>query len=374
MTTLIFGIIIVLLISLFVWYVFFSRTTLPVKKAFHLERYHNNPVLSPQSHQEWEACGVFNPAAYLDSNNMVHLLYRAIGTDGVSRLGYAKSSDGVSIDERSTYPVFFIEQPRAIGMPMRYDPIMYPSGGSWGGCEDPRLVRVDDRIYLSFNAFDGWDFIRIGLTSIKESDFIAGRWNWKKPVLISPNGQIHKNWLIFPEKINGKFAIIHSISPEVLVDYRDSLEAIGTTEPAIESPVGPRTAKREDSWDWMLRGAGCPPIKTDKGWLVLYHAVEKHETHKYKIGVLLLDLIDPTKIIARSPGPLLTPDCWYENDGKPGIVYVCGAIIRDDMLMLYYGGGDMHTCVAQAPLKELLTWLIPETNQPKKSKKVPQKK
>ncbi len=347
----------VVLVSCAILYIFFEKTHRK-EVPFTLTRFHNNPVLSSQSHNTWEACGVFNPAAYKDDNHVVHLLYRAIGTDGVSRLGYAKSEDGVSFPERLPYPVFFIESPRQIpGAQKRYDPVLYPSGGSWGGCEDPRLVRIDDTIYLTFNAFDGWDFIRIGLTSIAEKDFVAGKWNWKKPILISPEGEIHKNWVLFPEKINGKFALLHSISPNVEIDYRNSLESIGTLEPHIQSPTGPRVHKRENDWDWMLRGAGCPPLKTDKGWLVLYHAVEKHESHKYKVGVLLLDLNDPTKVIARSPGPLLTPDCWYENDGKPGIVYVCGAVIRDGVLIVYYGGGDMHTCVAQAPLADVLAWV-----------------
>lgn len=345
----------VVLISVAVLYIFFGKKRSP-ERPFTLTRFHNNPVLSSQSHNTWEACGVFNPAAYKDDGHVVHLLYRAIGTDGVSRLGYAKSDDGVSFSERLPYPVFFIESPRQIpGAQKRYDPVIYPSGGSWGGCEDPRLVRIDDTIYLTFNAFDGWDFIRIGLTSIPEKDFIAGKWNWKKPILISPEGEIHKNWVLFPEKINGKFAILHSISPHVQVDYVETLESLAHGTEKIES-IFKRQGERE-SWDTWLRGAGCPPLKTEKGWLVLYHAVEKHESHKYKVGVMLLDLNDPSKIIAQSPGPLLTPDCWYENDGKPGIVYVCGAVIRDGMLIVYYGGGDMHTCVAQAPLVDVLAWV-----------------
>ncbi len=326
------------------------------KKSLTLHRYHQNPMLSPQ-HNDWEACGVFNPAAYKDDEDIVHLLYRAIGSDGVSRLGYAKSSDGVSLEERSNYPVFAIENPRHIGKETyHYNPILFPSGGSWGGCEDPRLVKIEDRLYLTFNAFDGWDFIRIGVSSIAEKDFLEGKWNWKKTMLISPEGEIHKNWVLFPEKINGKFAILHSISPHLQIDYVEHLEDLSRGKKKINS-IFKRHGERE-TWDTWLRGAGCPPIKTEKGWLVLYHAVEKHEEHKYKVGVLLLDLDNPTKVIAHSPGPLLSPDCWYENDGKPGIVYVCGAVIRNDMLVVYYGGGDRHTCVAQAPLHDVLKWLV----------------
>lgn len=326
------------------------------EKPFVLKRFHENPVMSPQSHNEWEACGVFNPAAYKDDDHNVHLLYRAIGTDGVSRLGYSKSTNGINFEERGDYPVFFLENIRGLSDERyRYDPALYPSGGSWGGAEDPRLVRIEDTLYLTFNAFDGWDFIRIGVSSIAEKDFVAGKWNWKKPILISPEGEIHKNWVIFPEKIDGKFAILHSISPTVQVDYIEKLEDLAKGNKKIDSKF---KRHERDSWDTWLRGAGCPPIKTEKGWLVLYHAIEKHESEKYKVGVMLLDINNPTKVIARSPGPLLSPECWYENDGKPGIVYVCGAVVRKEMLLVYYGGGDMHTCVAQAPLKDVLNWLV----------------
>jgi beta-1,2-mannobiose phosphorylase / 1,2-beta-oligomannan phosphorylase len=341
-----------------------GKRTPPKTKEYFLTKHGGNPIASPQSHNEWEACGVFNSGAYIDETDTVHLLYRAVGSDGISRVGYAKSEDGFSITERIPYPVFFLENIR-IRNHFFYDPKQFPSGGSWGGAEDPRIVEIDGRLYLTFNAFDGWDFIRIGVTSIAKEDFLAGRWNWSKTRIISPEDQLHKNWILFPEKINGKFAILHSISPDVLVDYRESLDAIGNEEAHIESPTGPRTAVREGVWDYKLRGAGSPPIKTDKGWLVLYHATEKQESYKYKIGALLLDLNDPQKIIARSPAPVLAPDCWYEDDEKPGIVYTCGAVIRGEMLLIYYGGGDKHLCVAETKLSDLLDWMIStENNSP----------
>ncbi len=336
-----------------------------LKKIFHkknkgdsflLKRYHANPLVSPQEHNDWEACGVFNPAAYKDDDGVVHLLYRAIGNDGVSRVGYLKSNDGFSIDERISYPIFFLENIREHDIHFRYDPILFPSGGSWGGAEDPRLVKIEDTIYLTFNAFDGWDFIRIGVSSIKEEDFLAQRWNWSKTLLISPQGEINKNWVLFPQKINGRFAILHSISPHIQIDYVENLEDLAKGKEKITSVFSQEQNRKE--WDYKLRGAGCPPVKTDKGWLVLYHATEKHEPHKYKIGAMLLDLEDPQKIIARSPAPLLAPDCWYENDGKPGVVYVCGAVLKDEQLLIYYGGGDKHTCVAETNINDLLSWMI----------------
>ena len=242
----------------------------------------------------------------------------------------------------------------------QFNPVMYPSGGSWGGSEDPRLVKIDSRIYLIFNAFDGWDFIRVAVASIAENDFLAKRWLWSKPQLISPPGTINKNWVLFPEKINGKYAILHSISPEVQIDLVDRLEDLSSGRHIIKSIFGNGKPRRE--WDTWVRGVGPPPLKTKRGWLVLYHAIDKSDPHRYKLGALLLDLKNPKKVIARSPAPILAPDTWYENDEKPGVVYACGATIDKETLFVYYGGGDKYVCVAKTPLKKLLDWMMASGN------------
>lgn len=320
-----------------------------------LSRHEYNPIRTPDGKFDWEDQGVFNPAAVIDDNGTVHMLYRAIGSDGVSRLGYDKSLDGSCFEHRLPYPVFSILNPRD-KLPMklrRHDPTLYPSGGSWGGCEDPRMVRIDGRVYVTFSAFDGWDFIRIGLVSIDEADFFNGKWRWSEPLLISPEHKINKNWVLFPEKINGKFAILHSVSPDVSIDYADSFEDLAAGKQVINSTFGGQSKRNTRRWDSKVRGAGPPPIKTDRGWLVIYHATDDADPNRYKMGALLLDLKDPRKVLARSNRPLLAPDMWYENDWKAGVVYACGAVIKDDNLLVYYGGGDKHACMARAPLKKI---------------------
>lgn len=315
--------------------------------------------MSPLPHSSWETSGVFNPAAVQDSGGRVHLLYRAIGDDGISRIGYASSANGLDIDERLSYPVFTMQKPLR-DMPeemRRHDSVMYPSGGSWGGTEDPRIVQIDDTVYMTFNGFDGWDFIRIGIVSIKADDFFAKRWSWSKPRFLSTKGQVHKNWVLFPEKINGKFAILHTIVPTVMIEYIHSIDAM-TKEISCPRKGGPQPG-RKGHWDSKIRSAGPPPIKTPQGWLVLYHAMDDRDPHiGYKMGAMLLDLQDPTKVIARSIAPILEPDKWYENDWKPGVVYACGAAVKDNILYVYYGGGDKHVCVAHAPIKDLVDWLM----------------
>ena len=86
--------------------------------------------------------------------------------------------------------------------------------------------------------------------------------------------------------------------------------------------------------------------------------MEKNETSRYKLGAMLLDINEPTRVLHRAQAPILAPDAWYENDWKPGIVYSCGAIVKDNDLLVYYGGGDKTTCVAHAPLQEFLHALV----------------
>jgi predicted GH43/DUF377 family glycosyl hydrolase len=354
-----------------VWHVLRSIFGKPVRldprnNPFTLKRHPNNPLLKPGTY-DFEKEAVMNPAAINDGEK-THLFYRAIGSDGVSRIGYANSHDGVTIDEQLPYPVFALEgpDPHLAGLRRAYAESNYPgivaSGGSWGGTEDPRAVIIDDRAYLSFSAFHNWDSVRIGVTSIALADLKQKIWKWTRPMFLSPQNQVHKNWLIFPEKINGKFAILHSISPKVEIDYRNDLAAVGTREPFIESPVRHRADIVNENrrfWHNRMRGAGAPPIKTPFGWLLFYHAMQPDEGHQYKVGALLLDKQDPTKVIARAPAPVLSPDAHYELNGmKPGVVYATGATTKDDTLTVYYGASDNFVCAATTSLSSFIKKLL----------------
>jgi predicted GH43/DUF377 family glycosyl hydrolase len=322
-----------------------------------LSRAPENPILAPQKDKSWESRQTFNPAA-LSENNKIHLLYRAIGEDGISRLGYAASQDGIHIYERLEEPVFtYYSHPHLREQKDLYCALNYISGGSWAGCEDPRLTLLDENVYMLYTAFDGWNSLRINLTSIKLEDFLNKKWRWKKSVPISPPREIHKNWVLFPEKIKGKYAILHSISPKILIDYIDNLDELNGKK-FIKSHWAP-DHKRKKSWDNQIRGSGPPPLKTKYGWLLLYHAMDRNDPNRYKLGAMLLDLEDPTKILYRSQEPILEPDECYENEGfKAGVVYSCGAVIVEENLFVFYGGADTVICVATANLEDFLQTLM----------------
>lgn len=332
------------------------------RRRLALLRNLNNPILRPGTHP-WSAEAVMNPAA-LRLNDRTHLIYRAIGMDGVSRLGYASSADGLVFDERLPYPIFIVQKSSSLPESLRrYSPVMYPSGGSWGGCEDPRMVVIDGTVYVTFNMFENW-LLRVGFVSLSEEDFIAKRfYKWDGPYKLS-HGTRDKNWILFPEKINGKFAVLHSIIGEdtsrVRVAYTDDLKSL--FKETFESPDPQQEPDQPIAWHTHVRSAGPPPIRTDKGWLVFYHAHTEQDSYKYKLGAMLLDLNDPEQILCRAVAPVLVPNAQYENHGKPGIVYACGAVVQNGRLFVYYGGADKVVCVATAPLDKFLKAVIEGSN------------
>ncbi len=291
----------------------------------------SNPLIEPRENNFWEMKATFNPAAMV-AGGRVHLLYRAIGGGDMSVLGYAASDDGITIAERSAKPAFEhwttdTKGARAEPLPLavsKAEPppdFMYCSGGGWnGGSEDPRLTLIEDdaRAYLTYTAFNGWGSVRIALSSISVDDFLNQRWNWTEPIFISPPGEIQKNWVLFPEKINGRYAILHGVTPDILIEYVDSLDFDGKTFIKSSRPTNDKVEFRPGVWDSRVRGSGPPPIKTREGWLLLYHAVDATEPNRYKLGAMVLDLNDPTKVLYRSQGPVLQPKSGTRTaDGNP---------------------------------------------------------
>ena len=312
----------------------------------------SNPMLEPNAANSWEAFCTFNPAAIYAANK-VHLLYRAQGHDYVSQIGYACSEDGLTINKRLNHPAYRPNQKfEGATMPLGNPGNDFVSGGGCGGCEDPRSTIINDRVYMTYVAYDGWNPPRIALTSITLSDFLDHNFLWEKPVLISKPNEVNKSAVIFPEKINNKYVIMHRVFPNILIDFVDDLNFDGYTYLRGEHKISPRS---QEWWDSRKIGAGAPPLKTQDGWLLIYQAVDDKDASEYKVGAMLLDLNDPTKVLYRSTKPILEPREKYENYGfKAGVVYPCGAVIKDNTLFVYYGGADSCVCVATVPLKQFL--------------------
>jgi predicted GH43/DUF377 family glycosyl hydrolase len=294
-----------------------------------MKRYSHNPILEPIGTHVWESNLVFNAAAFA-ANNRIHILYRAMGTDNVSRLGLASTSDGFNIDERLPLPVFS------------------PSNETESqGCEDPRVCLFDDSLVMAYTAYgihSHHQVYQIGITSIRTDDFLARKWQWGERILAFP-GIHNKDAVIFPEKFKGDYVMFHRLEPDLCIARSDDLHRWY----GLRYVLGPR----EQGWDSWKVGAAGPPFLVNEGWLMIYHGVSMDKV--YSLGVVLLDKNDPEQVLYRSEEPFLTPTEDYERYGKvPNVVFSCGQVMMDGQLLIYYGGADSALCVASVELAELL--------------------
>jgi predicted GH43/DUF377 family glycosyl hydrolase len=294
-----------------------------------MKRFQGNPILEPIGTHGWESRRVFN-AAVFSSEKRIHILYRAMGDDNISRLGYASSSDGYQIDERLPFPVF--------------EPT---SDLEKNGCEDPRLTLFNNRLIMAYTAFGTYscqDVYQVSLTSIAVEDFLTKRWVWGERFLVFP-GIRNKDALIFPKKFDEQYVMFHRLEPDICLARSDDLKRWFD----LKFIMGPRMK----SWDCWKIGAAGPPIELNEGWLFLYHGVSFEKI--YSLGVALLDKNNPEEILYRSEKPILVPEEDYERFGKvPNVVFSCGSVLMDNQVLLYYGGADSVLCVATYDLCELL--------------------
>jgi predicted GH43/DUF377 family glycosyl hydrolase len=294
-----------------------------------MNRFQGNPILEPIGIHEWESHLVCNAAAF-GFNKEIHLLYRAMGNDHISRIGYATSTDGYHIDERLPLPIFS------------------PSSDSEKeGCEDPRITLLDNSLIMAYTAFGNYanqKVYQIGLTSIGLNDFLGRKWTWGERSLVFP-GVRNKNGLIFPKKIGGEYFLFHRLGLDVCVARSVDLKRWYD----VKFVMGPRA----ESWDSWKVGTTGPPIELNEGWLFIYHGINYDKI--YALGVALLDKDNPEEVVYRAENPILTPEEDYEVFGKvKNVVYSCGHVVVDGEILIYYGGADSVLCVASYDLSELL--------------------
>ena len=213
------------------------------------------------------------------------------------------------------------------------------------GVEDLRISLVENQYLLTYSAYSRHG-VRIALARTRDFEKV------ERIALITQADL--RNVVIFPEKFGERYVRLdrpHSeISPwSIWISYSNDLIHWGNHRVLI-SP-------RPGMWDSFRVGASVPPIKTAAGWLEIYHGVKMTSTGPiYKIGSALLDLDDPTRLIARCSEPLLAPRELYERIGDVNnVVFACGAIIEPDgEIKIYYGAADTCICVATAPFDDIL--------------------
>ncbi|MBI5347514.1 MAG: glycosidase [Candidatus Aenigmarchaeota archaeon] len=233
------------------------------------------------------------------------------------------------------------------------------------GCEDPRITKLEDEYYITYTAVsnaDGNRHVRSyvpGLASTK--DFSSVR----KHGPMFPDKD--KDVVVFPEDINGKVAVLHRVEPDIQIVYYKDLENLKAGHDAAFwkeylMDIGRHTVlQRQFEWESMKIGAGPPPIKTEQGWLLIYHGVDNNRV--YSTGAALLDHDDPQKVIARSPYPILAPATDYEMKGDVNnVVLAAGAVELDNELFVYYGAGDKRCALATCNRDALVTYLLEHRN------------
>jgi len=319
-------------------------TDLPQTASFKtFVRFGGNPILAPTLELDWQTMAVFNPTAIYEGGK-VHIIYRAMADNGTSVFGYASSRDGLHIDENLDYPIYF---PRE-----SFEQKVQAEGNS--GCEDPRITKIGDRLYMTYTAYDGINAPRVALTSIALSDFLNKEWNWEKPKLISPPGVDDKDACIVKRVKGDGYIAFHRLGNVIWLDFLRDLEF-----PEKKYLTGGIIAQpRNDKWDNVKVGIAGAPIETEHGWLLLYHGVS-NPGGVYKVGAMLLEYDDPRRILARTDEPIFEPQKSYELQGVvPNVVFPCGAVVIKDIIYLYYGGGDKVVGVAVMPLASLMALLL----------------
>jgi predicted GH43/DUF377 family glycosyl hydrolase len=213
------------------------------------------------------------------------------------------------------------------------------------GIEDCRVTQIDDTYYLTYTAVSD-NGVGVGLRTTK--DWVTFE---HKGMILPPH---NKDCAIFEERINGKYYALHRPS---------SVEIGGNFIWLAESPDGIHWGNheciiktRDGQWDSKRVGAGAAPIKTELGWLEIYHGANA-ENH-YCLGAFLMDLNNPTKVLSRTVEPIMVPTENYELSGFFGcVVFTNGHIVNGDELTVYYGAADEFVCGAHFSIKEILALL-----------------
>lgn len=229
--------------------------------------------------------------------------------------------------------------------PRGYEPIFGQNKQEAYGIEDCRVVKVGDTFQLTFTEVSSFG---VGVGLIQTQDWKRFR---HRGMIFPPH---NKDCAIFDERINGKYYALHRpSSPQLGGNYIWLAESPDLIHWGNHKCIA---TSRKGYWDSARVGAGATPIRTQDGWLEIYHGANEH--HQYCLGALLLDLEDPSKVIARSEDPIMQPTESYELTGWFGnVVFTNGHLVEGDRIRMYYGASDEVICGADLSINEILKTL-----------------
>lgn len=331
-----------------------------------------NPIVRPGLYS-WRMSNAFNPAVLYDAGKFYMYERAASGLRPFHNwLGFLESDDGVHFRHAVDYPVV--------------TPAML--GSKYGSVQDPRIVKIDG-VYFMTVAYRpyAWSSNPTGL-GVPEScqskfpDFDGDpAKNQTRSAVLQSQDRIHwevrgwvnaetlddRNVILFPEKINGRYAVLrrpsgqvstnaeHQAHPGIMLSYSDDLQTWSDPETVIQPDL---------KWENNRIGGSAPPIKTQYGWLTTYHGVETQDeaTRRvcYRMSAMMLDLHNPTKVIARCPAPIMEPEEYYEKTGLyiPNVIFPTAAVVKNDLVYIYYGCCDTAIGLATVPLADLVNHIM----------------
>jgi len=322
-----------------------------------LIRHKKNPILKPNIKNWWEADGAFNPCVIKDEKDIFHMIYRAHSSQffdetkpkfHISFLGYANSKNGVDFKNHRLF-------------------LKPEHKWEYYGCEDPRITKFENQYYIFYTAVSHFppnkEHVKVALATTKDFKKIT------KHGIVTPFNA--KAMTLFPERINGKMVVIFALEPDLRplktgIAFFDDIQDILSQEYWdkwwLEKDKEGKNILFLPTPDLEIE-VGAPPIKTKQGWLLILSyikGISEPNPDIFGIGVALLDLNDPTKVIAKSKGFFLSPRVEYEvKYGYPSaIIFPSGAVIKNKQLFVYYGAGDKFSCLATYELEKLLTVLL----------------
>jgi len=291
------------------------------RQMISAKKYYNNPVIFPIINQKGlRETATYNPASIL-KDRKVFLLYRSeegYGNNAISRINLASSRDGFNFKCYSRNPIIDIE-----------------SEEEKMGCEDPRIIKIENKYFLTYTAYSGKDKsgdYKIKLCGAVSKDLI----NWRKIGSLIPkdkSGAIVQNY-----KFEGKYVMY----------FGGKIIRVAFSKDLKRWRVFPRpviSARKGNFFDNHLVEGGAPPIVTKGGILVFYNG--KNDKGKFSTGLAIFDKNNPIRLLKRYKKPILEPTEYWEKFGKiNNVVFATGLVYFKNKWLLYYGGADKSIGVA----------------------------
>jgi predicted GH43/DUF377 family glycosyl hydrolase len=310
-----------------------------------LTRHSKDPIIKPRQNIWWESKAVFNPGVAV-YDNKIQMIYRAVGSDGISRFGYCNSADGINFSDFKYIPVFESNERDYLERL---------------GCEDPRITEINGIFYI---VYTGASLYR---ANEPEKLYYLSRAPWRTRVSLLATkdfkkfdkvGVILKNiddkdGALFPDKFNNQYMLLHRVWPNICLSYSKNIKSFSKGIVIIKP--------RKEYWDNYSIGAGAQPLKTPLGWLLFYHGMDNKKV--YRLGIIVLDINNPEKILYRSSKPIFEPECDFEKNGVvSNVVFTSGVVEYNNKYMVYYGGADQSIGLAYIEKDKLLTEIEREMN------------